>query len=109
MTWSKLFRPRAGLVLMAGALLVPGVAGEEKPPLAVRDVSKMTIEVPIKRLVETGKQKPVPQADALANPKVEPGKVRWHADFDAARAAAAKSGKPVLLFQLMGKLDERFC
>jgi hypothetical protein len=44
-----------------------------------------------------------------ANPKVQPGKVRWHADFTAACRAAAKSGKPVLLFQMMGKLDERFC
>ena len=42
------------------------------------------------------------------NPKVEPGKVEWHADFDEAKAAAEKSGKPVLLFQLMGQLDQRF-
>jgi hypothetical protein len=43
------------------------------------------------------------------NPKVEPGKVRWHPDFATARAASAKSGKPVLLFQMMGKLDDQFC
>ena len=43
------------------------------------------------------------------NPKVEPGKVKWHADLDAARAAAARSGKPVLVFYMMGKLDEQFC
>jgi hypothetical protein len=46
---------------------------------------------------------------AFDNPKVEPGKVRWHADFETACAAAEKSGKPVLLFQMMGKLDDRFC
>jgi hypothetical protein len=60
-----------------------------------------------------------PVRDALAgasatraggtNPKVAPGKVRWHAHFAAARAAARASGKPVLLFQMMGKLDEQFC
>jgi hypothetical protein len=45
----------------------------------------------------------------LANPRVKPGKVRWHRDFAAACAAAKKSGKPVLLFQMMGKLDEQLC
>ena len=42
-------------------------------------------------------------------PKVAPGKVTWHATFVAACEAARKSGKPVLLFQMMGKLDEQFC
>ena len=41
--------------------------------------------------------------------RVEAGVVRWHADFDAARAAAGVSGKPVLLFQLFGRLDEERC
>lgn len=44
----------------------------------------------------------------VENPKVEPGKVKWHADFDEALEKAAKSGKPVLLFQMMGNLDEAF-
>ena len=39
---------------------------------------------------------------------VAPGKVSWHADYDAALAASKKSGKPVLLFQLLGDLDQRF-
>lgn len=45
----------------------------------------------------------------IENPKVQPGKVSWHAGFADACAASNKSGKPVLLFQMMGKLDERFC
>jgi hypothetical protein len=45
----------------------------------------------------------------FVNPKVEPGKVKWHADFDTACKAAAKSGKAVMLFQMMGKLDDQFC
>jgi hypothetical protein len=54
-------------------------------------------------------------ADGLAataaetNPKVQPGLVRWHTDFAAACAAAKDSRKPVLLFQMMGRLDQRFC
>lgn len=52
---------------------------------------------------------PRAEAEGFVNPKVEPGKVRWHADLAAACAAAEQSGKPVLLFQMMGKLDDRFC
>ena len=49
-------------------------------------------------------------ANTVSDPeRVEPGLVRWHADFAAARAAATRSGKPVLLFQLLGRLDEEFC
>lgn len=57
---------------------------------------------------------PVSAGDAVSetarvhNPKVQPGDVQWHADFVAACAQAAKSGKPVLLFQMMGNLDEAF-
>ena len=48
-------------------------------------------------------------AKAFANPKVPPGKVKWHSDLAAASTAAKKSGKPVLLFHMMGKLDDLFC
>jgi hypothetical protein len=48
-------------------------------------------------------------AEADDNPAVEPGKVRWHASFADAQAAARRSGKPVLLFQMMGRLDRQFC
>ena len=48
-------------------------------------------------------------AAPFVNPRVEPGKVRWHPDFAAACRASAASGRPVLLFQMMGRLDDRFC
>jgi hypothetical protein len=35
--------------------------------------------------------------------------VRWHADFAAACAAGRGSGKPVFLFQMLGRLDQKFC
>ncbi|HKB06358.1 MAG TPA: hypothetical protein VKD90_29455, partial [Gemmataceae bacterium] len=50
----------------------------------------------------------VPAAEA-DNPRVEPGLVRWHPTFADAQAAARKSGRPVLLFHLMGHLDRQFC
>ena len=40
---------------------------------------------------------------------VEPGKVAWHPSFAHAKLAAQASGKPVLLFQLLGRLDDEFC
>ena len=43
------------------------------------------------------------------NPKVGAGQVIWHPSFAAACDASRVSRKPVLLFQMMGKLDEQFC
>jgi hypothetical protein len=48
-------------------------------------------------------------ARRAAEAKVPPGKVEWHADFATACRAARDSGKPVLLFQMMGRLDHQFC
>ncbi len=63
-----------------------------------------------KRLVEARlEQALTPYPPSAATRPAEPGLVRWHADLDAALAAAATSRKPVLLFQLLGRLDEEFC
>jgi hypothetical protein len=70
-----------------------------------RDMGKSFIEGPIETLVALNAE---PTSDPDANPLVEPGKVVWHADFATACAASAESGKPVLLFQLLGQLDHRF-
>jgi hypothetical protein len=43
------------------------------------------------------------------NPTVAAGRVSWHGSFADAKAASAKSGKPVLLFHMMGQLDRQFC
>ncbi len=37
------------------------------------------------------------------------GLIAWRKDFNEARKASARSGKPVMLFQMMGRLDDRFC
>lgn len=47
--------------------------------------------------------------DTRAGVKVAPGKVAWQPDFRTACLRASASGKPVLLFQMMGKLDDEFC
>jgi hypothetical protein len=43
------------------------------------------------------------------NPTVKPGLVNWHGSFADAKAASEKSGRPVLLFHMMGQLDKQFC
>ena len=63
--------------------------------------SKRAVELPLERAL-------VPLA-TTANRPVPPGLVSWHADFAAACAAAERSQKPVLLFQLLGRLDEELC
>lgn len=74
------------------------------------DRPKGMIEMPTKLiLARQTDAAPAAGIGAFVNPKVQPGKVGWHKDFDAACRAAKKTGKPVLLFQMMGKLDERFC
>lgn len=45
-------------------------------------------------------------ADAADEAQVQ---VRWHASADLARTAARASGKPVLVFQLLGNLDDDLC
>ena len=72
---------------------------------AVADRGKGRIERPVEKVVASA----TAPANKTDNPRVEPGKVKWHKDFAAACAAGKKSGKPVLLFQMMGKLDEKFC
>jgi hypothetical protein len=80
------------------------------PPAApVADGPKsLVIELPTEALVKLKSATSGPAANVV-NPKVTPGKVTWHATFADARAASAKSGKPILLFQMLGKLDDQFC
>ncbi len=103
----------------------------------IRDMSKMRVEFPVKGLLK-GYREPVasestswksairkeakpairaktvgrslmPVIKQQPSEKVEPGKVRWHKAIQTAMDASRQSGKPVLLFQMMGRLDDRFC
>jgi len=46
---------------------------------------------------------------SFSNPKVQPGLVRWHKTIEAAEAASKKSGKPVFVLQMLGRMDDHFC
>ncbi len=90
----------------------PGAPPAPPPvnPPGIADRFKGKIELPTKDvLANSAPAQPARPADGFVNPKVEPGKVKWHATFAEACAASAKSGKPVMLFQMMGKLDDQFC
>lgn len=62
------------------------------------DAGKRMVERPIKEVLAPP-----------ARPAVPAMKVRWHGSFEKALLAASKSSKPILLFQLLGNLDEEFC
>lgn len=81
------------------------IAGQTAAQAPVADGPKRAIERAAKAVV----QEKSGAATAFVNPKVLPGRVQWHPTFEAACAASQKSGKPVLLFQMMGKLDDQFC
>ncbi len=65
----------------------------------LQDTSKALVERPLKAALAATPLEAAPRT----------GLVRWHASFGAAQAAARASGKPVLLFQLLGRLDDEFC
>lgn len=76
------------------------------PPTATPDPTKrVRIEGPATAVVRNSG----PTSPADSNPPIRPGKVQWHNTFAEATAAAKKSGKPVLLLHMMGKLDLQFC
>jgi hypothetical protein len=80
----------------------------------IAPIPKAMIERPTKALVRDAAPAEAPPSEAApgvergANPRVAPGKVRWHPSWEAALAASRASGKPVFLFQLLGQLDQRF-
>jgi hypothetical protein len=119
--WRLLGIVGVGVAGLATLFLARAVAdGKAPPPKAPNPASpetvmkadrpKAMIEMPAKRiLARQTDPTTVTSTSDFVNPKVEPGKVRWRKDFAAACRAAKKSCKPVLLFQMMGKLDDQFC
>jgi len=94
----------ASVAVLAAGVAVVHAQRTTPPP----DPAKRKLERPLKAVVASSKGAK-PTASEPDNPKVAPGKVKWHANLAAACAAAEKSGKPVLLFQMMGRLDHKFC
>jgi hypothetical protein len=102
MTRTKLF---LSAFCAVGLSAPPAWSQPPAPEKRVVDVEKRTIEFGPKKVV--AESAPAPR-EVVENPTVEPGKVKWHKSFADACAASKQSGKPVLLFQLMGRLDHQF-
>lgn len=109
---------KAGLVSIVGAILLSGIAGrvDAQGTSGPRmDMRKDAIEAPVKRLISSDTEslitppRPAAKSGDFRNPKVRPGLVNWHADFATACEQSKQSGKPVLLFHMMGNLDDGFC
>ena len=69
------------------------------------------VSAPIAKAASPGNSNapPIAKPENPNNPTVAPGDVKWHASLAAACNAAKKSGKPVLLFHMLGQLDKQFC
>jgi hypothetical protein len=104
---------------IAAAAPADRAAAAEAAPAPALVERKSDIQGPVKKAIarttgDTAAQQAEAQVEEEVvstkddNPKVAPGIVRWHDDFAAACKAAATSGKPVLLFQMLGQLDQRF-
>lgn len=78
-----------------------------KAPLASSTPLESVPDTPVPAAEDAGDD-PAGDSSSEHNPRVLPGLVEWHATFDDACAAARESGRPVLLFQLMGNLNQRF-
>lgn len=85
-----------------------------EPAVTAKSVSTPAKEVstPAKEVSSPAKNVPAHAHKPALKPqqeKVAPGKVHWHRAIQTAIDASKQSGKPVLLFQMMGHLDDRFC
>lgn len=101
-------RSLLALPLLATSAALAQDAPQEEPP----DLRKTLTERPAEDLLRRSgaRETPAPATSAGASKvPVEPGRVAWRRDRDAAREAARASGRPVLVFQMLGDLDDEYC
>ena len=111
----------AGATGPAAAVWKASEPSTVRPHSRLADLSKMGIERPLKRIISdsglttNGDAKPQTvvaptlKEERTSHGRVKPGSVKWHDSLKSACAAAHHSGKPVLVFQMMGRLDQEFC
>ena len=95
--------------VLAGSISTVSKDSNQRCFAANLDMRKSTIEVPLKNEISRHTSANDLFSASIANPKVQPGLIVWRKSFDEACRASSLSGKPVLLFQMMGNLDDRFC
>ncbi len=50
-----------------------------------------------------------PQAEAAEPLIITLGQATWHSDLQKAQALSKSTGKPLLQFDMIGRLDEKWC
>jgi hypothetical protein len=101
----KALTPGSTLPLSWKTFGVPAKGGTV-PPSASSGSALQSVKADARRPITGGHSA---EAPAFVNPKVAPGQISWRTDFQTACEKSKSSGKPVLLFQMMGKLDDGFC
>ncbi len=89
--------------------ILNGLFNPELVAVRPRAVPPAEAAVPTGPRAVLAAERAVPPAAGQYGCKVPAGRVNWHADFNKALMSAKVSRKPVLLFQMMGKLDDEFC
>jgi hypothetical protein len=92
------------LILFTALAAATVVSARDEVP----DIRKSIVEMPLKEALQRSMGRGPADLPVLED-AVPAGAVRWHPSFEHALAAAGTSRKPVLLFQLLGRLDEEFC
>ena len=84
-----------------------GGDGKSESTVPVVPVSPVAKDSPMTKPVAA---LPTGNSAGFVNPAVLPGKVAWHQDFGAAcQKARNLPNRPVLLFLMLGRLDQKFC
>lgn len=88
---------------------IPGASRSANAPVHQAGAAPANPSAPENPRVPTNQRVPtIPSAAVEDNPAVQPGIVRWHPNLQLASNKSAQAGKPVLLFHLLGNLDQRF-
>ncbi|MBK9279307.1 MAG: hypothetical protein IPM93_14185 [Candidatus Obscuribacter sp.] len=132
---TTLFKALALVSLVSLTQISPLLAQQKMPPakelppaagvpLDMAPVSKQAIEMPTKNLISLQSRAIATEAEKTRRPDerqgtvrqegldgktVLPGKIAWHKSLSQAIDRSRSSGKPVLLFYMLGRLDKEFC
>jgi hypothetical protein len=105
----KLFLGGVSFGSLSVLLLAASASSGQVRPKSEEDLIKIGKIEKAAETVVAKASSTVPADSNFVNPRVRPGLVKWRPSLKAACQAAQKSGKPVLLFQMMGKFDDQFC
>ena len=87
---------------------IKNIISVKSAPLSALDALRPEAEVQPRLKPGSGVQSSTTE-NRLEGKHVQPGLVNWSTDTKTAFRNARKSKKPVLIFQMIGRLDDEFC